>query len=237
MFVPYYPREVAYPLERIKKEIDLLFSYVDCVLCLTFLGGEPLLYKDLKAVVLYVAEKYGENVSSIKIVTNGTVTQDNEFIEAIKGLPVWFSISDYTQHVPYDDKLKKFEKLLDDNGIAYQTYHTKRWCDFGFPSSPIFYEEAACEKHRKACGPIFHGYNDGKIYYCHVAWSAEKIGRFTLKESDYVDLNHWKENQDRHIISEHCNGKIKNGYVSFCQVCGGCGYDNKKLVDAGVQVE
>ena len=88
------------------------------------------------------------------------------------------------------------------------------------------------------CGPIFHGINDGKFYYCHVAWSAEKCGLIKLNESDYVDLTQIDSNssEQRKQILEHSQGNINGGFVSLCAKCGGCGNDNKNYVDAAEQM-
>lgn len=237
MFVPYYKNEVYYAIEEIESELDLLFSIVDNVFCLTFLGGEPLLYKELTSLLVYIGDNYIDRISSIKIVSNGTVVPGLDLLETAKGMPVWFSISDYTNQVSYEKKLKEVESTLDTNHIDYRKSKDLRWCSFGFPQKTISIKEESCRNHMEACSPIFHGYNDGKIYYCHVAWSAEKTGKYQLAHHDYLDLKNIKEESiDRHIISRHCFGEIDGkGYVSFCKKCGGCGYDNTDIVDAGVQ--
>lgn len=89
------------------------------------------------------------------------------------------------------------------------------------------------------CAPEFHGLNDGRFYYCHVAWSAEKAGLFSLKDSDYLDLtliDRCSKTDCRKII-EHADGNIDGGYVSLCAKCMGCGPDNNRYIPVGKQWE
>ena len=237
MFIPYYKNPPYYDVEQIIEELELLFSKVDNVFCLTFLGGEPLLYKELPQLFSVIRDKYLDHIGSVKIVTNGTVLPDRDFLKQIKEMPVWFSISDYTNQVSYCEKLENIKQLLDEMGVDYVVNSAKKWCSFGFPKNPLNIDKQYCEAHMKACSPIFHGYNDGKIYYCHVSWSAEKLGRIVLKSSDYIDLKALK-NEESHVISEHCFGRLRgSSYISFCEYCGGCGDDNKNVVLAGQQVK
>ena len=126
-------------------------------------------------------------------------------------------------------------KKLQHYSIDYTVNKKTIWRAFGFPDSPWSVAENERANHMRACSPIFHGYNDKKIFFCHVAWSAEKCGLYTLKTKDYIDLQKIKDDE-LHNIAKHCYGEIENGYVSFCSQCGGCGSDNRNIVDAGEQV-
>lgn len=88
-----------------------------------------------------------------------------------------------------------------------------------------------------SCAPEFHGLNDGKFYYCHVSWSAEKAGIFKLKGSDFIRLEDIDNNKKacRKIV-EYADGNMECGYVSLCEKCMGCGMDNNKFVLAGEQI-
>ena len=89
-----------------------------------------------------------------------------------------------------------------------------------------------------SCSPVFHGVNEGKYYYCHVAWSAEKSGLFQLSDDDYIDLTKVDPHkpEDRRRVVLHSLGMMDKGYVSLCRYCGGCGSDNTNYVMAGVQI-
>lgn len=236
MFVPYYIDKVYYDVNSVKEEIDLLFEYVDFCFCYTLLGGEPFLHKRIIEVIKYLGDRFADQIGKIKIITNGTIIPDDEIMGELKRYDVWVSISDYTGVVPYNDKLRQLCNRFDKYGIDYSVAKQDKWLAFGFPQNPFCFDIGDCAQHMRECSPIFHGYNDKKVYYCHVAWSAEKIGKYSLEESDYIDLT-TLDKKDRHIIAEHCLGRIKNGYISFCRLCGGCGRDNLREVVPGEQIE
>lgn len=236
MFVPHYTEKLVYPLKTLKDEFDLLFSKVDYVFCITLLGGEPLLYSQITEFVQYLVDNYKENIGTIKIITNGTVVPKDEFFSIMKDYPVWISISDYTNQVQYEEKLIIFIEKIKKCSMKYTVTKMETWNDFYFPDRQIKIEKNKCAAHMNECAPIFHGYNDKKIYYCHVAWSAGKMGKFKLSENDYVDLTEINDDESRHQIAEHCLGIIDGGYISFCQFCGGCGKDNTSYVIAGEQI-
>ena len=236
MFVPFYERNVTYDIDHLKDDADMLFKYVDYVFCYTLLGGEPFLHAHIGEFIRYLAETYGDKIGTIKIVTNGTLLPGPETIEVLRKYPVWVSISDYTGCVPYGERLGELRRIFDENAVDYTVSGLGKWLAFGFPDNPVCIGEDACASHMRECSPIFHGYNDKKIFYCHVAWSAQKIGRYALQEKDFVDLKRLPFSE-RHVIAEHCLGEIKVGYVSFCRVCGGCGKDNTNYVPVGEQLK
>ena len=235
MFVPYYKMPVYYEINQIKSELDLLFSMVDCVFCLTFLGGEPLLYSELNELLTYINNKYNKNIGSIKIVSNGTITPPKNLLKVCQAMPVWFSISDYTDTVPYRDKLELTIQKLKEYGIPYVHNKDMMWSSFGFPNSELSISKEKAPAHMNNCSPICHGYNDGRVYFCHMSWSAEKSGNYRLCEDDYIDLQKVAY-EDRRKIALHCYIRTnQKRYISFCQNCGGLGKDNKMFVTAGEQ--
>ena len=236
MFVPHYSNNITYNLETLKEEFELLFSKIDIIFCLTLLGGEPLLHPELSKLIQYLFNNYKDKIGVLKIITNGTLGLPDCTLESMVNYPVWFSISDYTKQVKYGNRLNDFIDKLKGYGINHTVTKIESWNDFYFPVNKICIDEEKCYAHMRECAPIFHGYNDKKIYYCHVAWSAEKIGKYKLSQSDYIDLRNITDDESRHKIAEHCLGMLDEGYVSFCQFCGGCGKDNKCIVMAGEQL-
>jgi len=89
------------------------------------------------------------------------------------------------------------------------------------------------------CGPVFHGLNDKKLYFCHVSWSAEKCGLIQLDNDEFISLEDVDERDDeeRKKIAEYSLGFWKKGYLDMCHICGGCGVDNEHLISAGIQTE
>ncbi len=236
MFVPFYKENIVYEIGQVKEEIDRLFKYVDYVFCYTFLGGEPFLHNGIGEIISYIGASYGDKIGKIKVITNGTILPKKETMDILRKYDVWVSISDYTACVPYKKKLDELCSFFAENGVNYSVAKQEKWLSFGFPRVPFNISPKKCAAHMRECSPIFHGHNDGKVFYCHVSWSAEKIGRYTLQEKDFVDLARLPL-ADRHVIAEHCLGEIEDGYVSFCRLCGGCGRDNRNEIVPGEQLE
>ncbi len=239
MFIPYYKSKTEFTVEDADRDLALLFRSADFVFSYVILGGEPFLAKDIGKIIEMIGKKYRDKIGSLKIITNGTVVPDDYTMQQLKDNQVWISISDYTSQVPYEKKINEFISKLNEYGIYYTVNKSLRWNEFGFPSAPLSIPESEAAKHMISCSPVFHGVNEGKYYYCHVAWSAEKSGLFQLSDDDYIDLTKVDPHkpEDRRRIVLHSLGMMDKGYVSLCRYCGGCGSDNTNYVTAGVQVK
>lgn len=235
MFVPYYQRAVTLPLQQAEEELRLLMSQVDYLACLTLLGGEPFLYKDLDVLLDFLHAEYATRIGTINLITNGTLLPDTRLLKAMQSVNACISISDYTQKVAYGKRLIELQRLLDDYGIRYTVASMKDWRAFGFPENPADIPDAELTAHRLSCSPSCHGYNDGKIFYCHMVWSAAQIGKYQLHAQDCIDL-HLLKSEDRHKIAEHCLGELEPAYTGMCKICGGMGPDNMHVVPAGEQM-
>lgn len=237
MFVPYYKKIIEYDIGCLKKDYDLLFQSVDYVFCIALLGGEPFLYNKLDKLIEYLHCTYSGKFGRIEIISNGTMIPEERVIVILKRYNVLVRISDYSNEIPYQGKIKEVIKILQEEGIECIVQPSKLWKDFGFPKEKAEHESKTVREHMLNCAPIFHGLNDNKFYFCHVSWSAEKSGLYNLTKNDYIDLNQIDCNSDesKRQIVEHGLGGLTKGYVSLCEICGGCGSDNSKIIKAGVQ--
>lgn len=236
MFTTYQKRTVDYTFEQIKKEIDILFKNIDFIYIYEWLGGEPFLNKELPRILDYVGVHYRNQIGQFGIITNGTVLpKENNIWQIIKKHNILVTVSDYTEKVSYRDRLNMFISKLEEYNIPYGIRDLSKWKDYGFPLKPRNYENI--REHMLCCGPMFHGYNDGKLYYCHVSWAAEKAGLISLNDEDSMDLMVMtKTNEEnRKKIAKYSLGEWEKKYLQMCQYCGGCGTDNKAFVDAAIQ--
>jgi len=239
MFMPYYvnTKRHHYTFDEMKKDIDSLTQFVDYIFLYNFLGGEPFLNKELKDIIHYVGTEYKDKIGKLELTTNGTLIPDNETLEILEKYDVHISISDYTEQVPYERKLNNFMEVLEQHDIQYTRNKMTEWKDFGFPNAPFHWGKDGAYAHMEACSPLFHGVNDQKLFYCHVVWSADKAGIYTVPEQDYMDLTKLEptKEEDRLLVSRYCAGQCPRGFLGFCMVCGGCGEDNDKVIKAGEQ--
>lgn len=235
MFMPYYDAPGDMSCEQLKTEFDMLFEHIDYVYNYEFLGGEAFLNKDLNDILSYLFENYGERIAQVGIITNGTIIPDEDIWELLKKYRVYLSISDYTATVPYTERLERFISCAEEHGIRYKVLRSLQWKDFGFPEQPCSYNNV--RQHMLCCGPVFHGYNDGRLYYCHVSWGAEQCGLIKLDCDDYIDLKQIDKNDffGKQQLAKYSLGEWDRGYVSMCKLCAGCGNDNNNIISAGIQ--
>lgn len=237
MFMPYYKEQIDYVAEDILHDLELLFRHVDYVVSYKLLGGEPLINNELANMIMQISEKYGDKIGNIGIITNGTILPNEELINISKKYDVKFDFSDYTDAVDYKKKFDEAVKRVSDAGIRYEVNRSLRWCDFGFPEKNKNYDFDEVREHMLSCGPLFHGLNDGKYYYCHVAWSADKAKLLKNVQDDYIDLRTLGNGDEaKEAILEHSKGNMAKGFVKLCKICGGCGNDNTDFVKAAEQM-
>lgn len=235
MFMPYFKQHVVNNLSIFKKDMDALFRIADRIFSIGILGGEPLLNPDLADMILYLESNYGSRIGEISLITNGTIIPDRNLIHVLKNCNVRVHISDYTSTVPYQNKLENMKKILEENNIKYRINSSLVWCDFGFPANCFHFQDV--RNHMMECFPVFRGINDSKLYFCHVAWSAEKCGLYQLKDEDFYELSELdkkNESEMKNFLNYSLGGNSKWS-LSFCKFCGGCGADNKNYVQAGIQ--
>lgn len=235
MFMPYYDAPKDISCEQLMDEFDVLFKHIDYIYNYELLGGEAFLNKDLNRILSYLLENYGNRIGQVGIITNGTIIPDEKTWELLKKYAIHLSVSDYTSTVPYTERLEQFILCAKEKGIKYKVLRSLQWKDFGFPEHPCSYNNV--RQHMLCCGPVFHGYNDGKLYYCHVSWGAEQCGLIKLEQDDYIDLKIIGSDDfsKRQQLAKYSLGEWDKGYVSMCELCAGCGKDNNNIISAGIQ--
>lgn len=237
MFMNYYDQsdKIRMDLGEFKTNVHSLFKIADFCYQFTILGGEPLLNIELKDMVNWLGENYSNKIGRIEIVTNGTIIPDKEILEVCKKYNAGFSISDYGDAIAYKQKIKEIEVHLDKWNIRYEHNPDMTWKDFYFPRENQKVVYSSVRNHMLNCSPLFRGLNDQRFYYCHIVWSAVKAGLLDEKETDYFDLNTVIDEEKKLQLLMYDLGYMKEGYVSLCEFCGGCGSDNKSIIPAGIQ--
>lgn len=239
IFIPYWKNKAEYELEMLKQSVDSYFKYVDYVLDMDILGGEPLLYRHLDEIILYIGENYRKQIGYLGLITNGTIVPKDTTIELLKKYDIHVSISDYSKELNYKDKIDALCEKLKTANIRYLRNYDITWFDFGLPTDKIRYTGTEAEKHMKCCNTIYHVIHEKKFYCCGTAWAAQQSGLFPVSDYGYVDLSN-KECEMYEMkkkILDCSLGIVQNGYLEFCQVCGGFGSDNKNKVPTARQIK
>ncbi len=233
LFIPYHKEKLDFSFEELKKSIDLFFERVDFVTYFGLIGGETFLHPELTKYIQYLGEHYRDQIGRITVVTNGTVSPTDELLDAIKKYEMYLSVSDYTDVVPYGEKMDRFIDRVREKDIDYARNDSIVWTDFGFPEHPVKRTPEELEYHLDSCRPNWNALHGGRFYYCNVSWCAEQSGRFRLQPEDYLELERI-DPDDKEACREIV--KLSRGTSSFCRICGGCGKDNTNYVKTGVQM-
>lgn len=236
MLTPYNRYKTTFDFDNIINDIDLGFQFVDYVSNFIIAGGEPLLYKNLKSLIEYIGEKYGEFIGKIQIITNGTIEIAQDLLDIIKKYSVEVRISDYTNNVPYAQKLDKLCALLEENDIEYVRFVQDTWLDMGFPNQDVRMGDTPTEirNHMMNCAPNCQNINNGKLYYCAQGWAADQTKLFQLNEQDSLNLSSLKNDiSGKERFKNFYFGDLEDGYFSFCRVCRG--WDTDITVPGGAQ--
>lgn len=239
MFIPYYKNPVEITFDELKNNVDLFFSVVDYVFYIGLIGGEPFLCKSLPQIITYIVDNYGDRVGSFAITTNGSVTPDDATLRILKENNVMVVVSDYGSESLCKNKTIETISKLTTYQINCNIKNELEWKSMGFPQKPRNYDTSTVFKHMKDCLADWRGLNDGKFYFCNIAWSAEKAGLIKLDQDDFVDLRELKllGIDGKYLLLSKDNSAFSKGYMSFCKLCAGCGSDNTEIVTPGVQIK
>lgn len=220
-YIPYFEKYEHTSVEQLKSDADILFSKVDYVYKFKILGGEGLMYPDLIEYVDYVGSKYGSQIGSFRLGTNGTIYPTQEIIDLFKRNHVIVDISDYTCTIGYRSKLEEIKKIFEDNGVVVDVKRTgEQWLDMGFPSAlPGEKDEESLRKHFFKCAMFCRDFYEGKLWYCCGNFAAVKAGLYPENENDYFDFR--REFTKKELL-EYELGYSNLGHTSFCKVCRGC---------------
>lgn len=238
VFIPYWKNKIEYDLNLIKDSLDLFFRYVDYVIDMDLLGGEPLISHHIDDVLIYVGEKYRNQIGYLGIITNGTIVPKEQTLKLLQQYNVRVSISDYSKELHYEKKVEDLCKMLDSHGIKFIRNSNITWFDFGNPCGKPKYIGDDAKRHMECCNTIYHVIHEKKFYCCGTAWAAQKSGLFPPSEYGYVDLDDLgrREKDMKEEIMKCSLGDVNNGYLDFCQVCGGFGIDNINVVPTAKQL-
>lgn len=111
--------KVDFPLENIKRDMDLFFEAVDFVGMVSVIGGEPLMHPRLKEIVAHCLTK--SNFGVLNITTNGVGGFDEDLLKTLKNERVKISISRYDPFLNEKQtaQIDKNMELLDRYGVIY----------------------------------------------------------------------------------------------------------------------
>ncbi len=226
VYAPYYQKPQDYTLAEVTKSVHSFFSLVDSVGTLNIQGGEPLMHKDLPAIVQEVAS-YKNRIGKILLTTNGTLLPSDNLLEVLKNHreSVQVNISDYGPAL--SAKVEQLVEILAADDIAYRVipYHGEDmhfggWLDFTDHTYKHQTEDDLIANARE-CGYRKDGnlaIRLGELYMCYRVARRVELGIVKKNELSYVDMY-----SDKSIIEKRQNIQdiLNAPYTPACAYCVG----------------
>jgi organic radical activating enzyme len=160
--------------ETLFKSIDKLLSNIDRLYRLKLHGGEVFLHPQLADIIEYAGGQ--KKIKSFRLTTNGTVTPNDEVLEAIKKNNVVVQISDYK--LPNAKAADLIERLKTKD-IRYAFLDDREWRDMGGFERRTANRRPDCTVAR--CTSML----GGNIYVCS---RAAMMDRRQILQADKVTL-------------------------------------------------
>lgn len=169
---PYYVNPYHPSFSSLTAQIDALFELTDYIDKLDLTGGEPFLRKELPEFIRYIHNSHRNNINTLRITTNGTITIPTGFLDAARlwGRNVYVIIDKYNISTISDE----IDSSLSDAGIPHEIrdysneLHCGGWVDFG-ELSKKHNDFAAREVYNKCVVPKLGFWScmvDGRIFPC-----------------------------------------------------------------------
>ncbi len=196
---------------KYKENFDNLMHSINYVGRLQFIGGEPLLNKDLPKMLEYAAKS--KKVKAIVIITNGTIIPNQELINICRKYKnkVRISISDYRSNT----ELKNLKTQDVHNAFKQSGAHTYLTNDLWYERGEIKKENRNVEELIKAMSSCWQYncpiYLDGEMHLCSRSVAIKRIIDNSIK--DYVTITKNKDSS-KDIIK-----LFSRDYVDACDYC------------------
>ncbi|MDE6735531.1 MAG: radical SAM protein [Desulfovibrio sp.] len=221
--VPYFTQDThvrAIDFDTFKRDVERLLSGVDYVLLFGFVGGEPLLARELPKMVDFALKQ--KKIHSVFIASNCTLLPSPELLEAMQNKKFSIQISDYRRvaNLPPGITCRHDEvkDLLLKNSINFNDVHEKAdgmtWASM--PELRVGRQDPArCQDIFNRCfGRECNMLCDGKILQCTIsAYISRNMELIEEIEKELVDIR-TSTDVRRDMVRFYCRP-----YSAFCHYC------------------
>lgn len=229
--IQYYDNPYHISREINLSAIDKLLDTVDQINMFRLLGGEPLLYLDLKEILIKLGES--DKVRKVQIVTNGTLLiRDKEIMEILKEAKFSVYVSNYGA---VSRNIKELEKAFIRDGITYEiAAEDYEWMDLGGIKRRERTKAEVTQQY-KNCNPLCKSYINGKLHHCPRSSNGMDLGIVPENKKDFIDFldKNVPREEKRRRLMEFLYGN-SNLFVEACYYCDK-GTKNIKKVKPGIQ--
>ncbi len=223
-----------FDIEKIKKDIDVLFEKVDRVGLLHLTGGEPFLYPDFERLVEYIQLKYSGRYVTLGTTTNGTIIPTDTICEQMKNADMTVYIDDYRENVKLARSNRKAViAKLQQYAIHRIEFEVSEWMTIRRKNT--ISDENKLISLVELCDNQCKQLKDKKIYGCGFCGFAIDANVSEASEDDYIDLN-LIDDKNKAVLTEFMLLFSNKGYYSYCKKCNGFLPINMERVAVAEQV-
>lgn len=126
-FIPYFEKKQDLDAKYVIDDLEHLFSQLEYICTLEFIGGEPFLHNDLDSFLKKV-NQYDLKIGKIEITTNATVSISDKLLSTLKNEKIEVLISRYKVNC---GKVRELKEILKREGIKFRILYAKYWTDSG----------------------------------------------------------------------------------------------------------
>lgn len=226
--MPYCKEKFTIELKEQIRDLQRLLSYVDGIINVEVIGGEPFVYRQLPELLQYLCEE--PKVQFIEITSNGTIIPSAEMMDLLKHSKICVLLSDYGK--VNSERAEKTYQWLKQNQICVQSLENRKWISAGNidkrrkSTLRMKYEYFQCDA-RKDCRTLYKG----KLYVCGRAPVLDELG--VLKDgSSFLDIR--KMSPSVKIGREQLDRFFYNDHAECCAYCDYAS-DHSLWIESGIQ--
>lgn len=217
MYMNSYPpgRKRNVELEKMKRDIQILFEAVDSFGVVNIFGGEPFLHPDLSRIVEEIRKN--KSFGSIIINTNGLAKIKEEQLEGLDDKRIRLAFSNYMKSIS-ENQIEQFN----DNVALVKKHNITVGIQNELPtwniSSTLCKNECSKEdmkRYKDRCGVKFLYVHNGKIFPCAMCLSINDMEIADYK-TDYIDIETCKDARE---VRSKMIEMINRDYYCTCQHC------------------
>lgn len=226
--MPYCKEKFTIDVEEQIRDLEKLLYYVDGIINVEVIGGEPFVYRQLPKLLQYLCDM--PKITFIEVTSNGTVLPSVEVLELLKNPKICVLLSDYGK--VNSERAHKTYQYLKQNHVCVHNLKNREWIQGGNlkrrkkSRRRLKYEYFHCFA-RKDCRTLYKG----RLYVCGRAPILDELGLLTDSTS-FVNIR--KMNVNRTIGQKMLQKFFKNDYAESCAYCD-CSSDFSQWVESGIQ--
>lgn len=227
--IPKYQKPRDYDTEEIIRNLENTLQVVEKVSDLNFLGGEPLLQKDLGRMLEWGYEQ--KRIGALTIISNGTVMPDEKLLAILKETGARLRLSNYGG---YSTKLKEIHSMCKVRGISCYISDIS-WTDLGGIYDRHYKKEELKEIFMDCPYSYCMLLLKGRLYRCaHIAHlnNLQIIDSCLHDSVDMSEITIKNIDDKKRELREY----LKIDYLQGCNYCNGI-KNSIPEIEPGIQIE